>query len=131
MWSETERGPVRWFVVAAAGLFLACTSRVPEPGESRADEAVPSGTEPSNAPDRPPADRTRANLEISRSIAPRLSRSREGLTSHATRTGSQRIPLEGRFRSMHVPVRAPDGQTKAQCVSSKAELDLVLEKRRP
>ena len=131
MWSETETLPLRWVVLAVAGLFLACSSKVPEPGESRAGETAPSRAEPSGASLRSPAERQRAIENISRTIAPRLSRSREGLTPHATRAGSRRIPLEGRFRSMHVPVRTADGDVKAECITSKPELDALLERRRP
>ena len=131
MGNETERGLMRWVVLAVPLLFGACTSRVPEPDGSRAAPAEPSSAQPSEASLRSSVERQRANEKLSQSLAPRLSRSREGLTSHPTRAGSRRIPLEGRCRSMHVPVRTPEGDVKTQCITSKAELDAVLERRRP
>jgi len=66
--------------------------------------------------------------EFARTFAPHLSRTGDGLESVRTRAGSRRMPLEGRFRSVQVAVKGPDGRTRVQCVTSKAELDQLLAK---
>jgi hypothetical protein len=115
--------------LVGAGLFSACTSRAPEPSETRVEPDARSAPDHSSA--RAAVERQRAIEKFSRTLAPRLSRSGEGLVSHRTHAGSRRIPLDGRFRSVHVAVRGADGETKTQCVTSKAELDALLQRGRP
>ena len=105
-------------------------SSAPEPSESLgvpSERSVPSVADAA----REGVERERAIEKFSQALAPRLSRSGEGLRSHRTPSGTRRIPLEGRFRSAHVAVRGPDGAMKTHCVTSKAELDAVLRAGRP
>jgi hypothetical protein len=109
----------------------ACTSRVPEPGESSSEPVLGSKPNVSDSSARSAVERDRAIERFSQSLAPRLSRSREGLTTEVTATGSRRIPLDGRFRSAHVAVRGADGSVKTHCVTSEGELDALLKRGRP
>ena len=131
MWSLEASGPLRWFFLVGAGFLLACTSQAPEPSETRVEPDARSAPDLSHSSARSTVERQRAIEKFSRTLAPRLSRSGEGLASHLTSAGTRRIPLEGRFRSVHVPVRGPDGSVKTHCVTSKAELDDLLKRGRP
>ena len=131
MWSRVVSRLIWWVSLVGAGLSSACTSQAPEPSESRSElgeRSVPEIADPSA---RGLVERERALKKFSESLAPRLSRSREGLTSHRTEAGSRRIPLDGRFRSAHVAVRSADGSVRTHCVTSKAELDALLKRGRP
>jgi hypothetical protein len=117
--------------LVGVGLCSACTSRAPEPSETRVEPGAPAAPGLSHSSARSTVERQRAIEKFSRTLAPHLSRSGEGLASHLTHAGSRRIPLDGRFRSVHVAVRGPDGETKTHCVTSKAELDALLKRGRP
>jgi hypothetical protein len=117
--------------LVGAGLFSACTSQAPEPSETRDEPGARSAPDLSHSSARSTVERQRAIETFSRMLAPRLSRSGEGLASHLTHAGSRRIPLDGRFRSVQVAVRGPDGATKTHCVTSRLELDALLRRGRP
>jgi hypothetical protein len=111
-------------VGAALVFFGACTEKVSEPPGER-PELEAAGV---SAPRVPKAALRVSREEFSRTIAPHLSRSGDGLKIERTPSGSSRIDHEGRFRSVHVATRGPDGKPHVQCVTSKAELDALLAK---
>lgn len=110
---------------ASLVFFGACTEKVSEPPPGARPELEATHV---SAPRVPKAALRVSSEEFSRTIAPRLSRSGEGLKIERTPSGSGRIDLEGRFRSVHVATRGPDGTPHVQCVTSKAELDALLAK---
>ncbi len=131
MWSREASRLIWWASLVGAGLSSACSSQPPEPSASESDLGARSAPEIATPSAREVVEREQALKRFSESLAPRLSRSREGLTSHRTAAGSRRIPLDGRFRSAHVAVRGADGTVKTHCVSSKPELDALLKQGRP
>jgi hypothetical protein len=58
----------------------------------------------------------------------RLSRSGKGLTVEKTASGTSRIDLQGRFRSVHVATRGEDGKKHIDCVTTNSELADVLQR---
>ena len=112
-------------VGAALMLFGACTGKVSEPSPGARPELESQSV---SAPHAPRASLLVSREELSKMIAPHLSRSGDGLKVERTPSGSHRIDHEGRFRSVHVATRGPDGMPRVQCVTSKAELDALLAK---
>ncbi len=131
MWSLLASRLSSCIFVVGAGVLSACTSQAPEPSESQSEPVLGSAPKVTDSTARAAVERDRAIAKFSQSLAPHLSRSRQGLTIQEMPSGSRRISLDGRFRSAHVAVRGPDGSVKTQCVTSQGELDALLKRGRP
>ena len=66
--------------------------------------------------------------EFERALAPRLSRSAEGLEKQTTRLGGGRIDLRNRFQHVSIVRKRPDGTAESVCVTTPGELHAALDR---
>ena len=90
----------------------------PAPPRSSPSEAVPVA-----------AKNTTDVSAFKAALAPRLSRSIDGLSVVRGPDGRRRIDFRGRFASGHVVRTEPDGTSRIQCITSAAELETFLSER--
>lgn len=116
----------RWWSFGGALLFIfgsgACSNR---PLEILREEqpAEPAGARVPDSLARQADAQTLQNA-----LKDRLNRSGRGLPVERTAAGSKRIPLEGRFRSVHVATIDEHGRKHIDCVTTNGELAQVLKK---
>ena len=96
-------------------------------GESETRDTVAASVAPLSAAG--PAKPVRLGREeFERALAPRLSRSSEGLERQKTPLGGGRIDLRNRFQHVSVVRKRPDGTAESICVTSAGELHAALDR---
>ena len=100
---------------------VACSSRVPEPTESRAP--VSEG--------QVATARSATSNAVVDALRPHLARTTAGLSARDGQNGGRVLPLEGRYHSAEVAHRAADGSIHVECVTSMKELEAIAATRAP
>lgn len=107
-----------------AGAQHAAKSKAPQ----HADEAPAAGA--GAAIDRDSGELrapTREELqELAAAARAYVSQSTEGLARRVRSDGAVGVDLEGRFQSIAIARRAPDGSAEVECATSPADLERIL-----